>query len=139
MNVYQDIAVTTRKNESLINITDEIKRIIKESKVKEGICVVYVPHTTAGITINSGLDEMTFEDIIFEIHRLIPTRTDFKHVFDTPSDASGHIKSVLVGNSISLIVHDGNPVLGHSQSILFFEFDGPRKRRVMVRIMGEEM
>ena len=136
--MYKEIEINTKANECLINITEDIKRIISEGEINEGICVVYAPHTTAGITINSGMDEMTFEDIISDIHRLVPTRVDFKHTFDTPSDASGHIKSVLIGNSLSLIVNKGEPVLGHSQSVLFFEFDGPRKRRTVIRVMGEK-
>lgn len=135
--MYKEIELFTEENECLINITEDIKQAVGESGIKEGICVVYVPHTTAGITINSGLDERTFEDITSEIHRLVPTRVDFKHTFDTPSDASGHVKSVLIGNSLSLIINGGEAILGHSQSVLFFEFDGPRKRRAIIRVMGE--
>jgi secondary thiamine-phosphate synthase enzyme len=135
--MYKEIELNTKESECLINITEEVKQVVRESKVNEGICVIYVPHTTAGITINSGLDEMTLVDVVSEIHRLVPTRVDFKHTYDTPSDASGHIKSVMIGNSISLIVKKSEVILGRSQSILFFEFDGPRKRRAMIRVMSE--
>jgi len=81
---------------------------------------------------------MTFEDIVSEVRRLVPTRVDFHHIYDTPTDAAGHVKSVLIGNSLSLIIKDGEVVLGGSQSILFFEFDGPRTRQVMLRIMSEK-
>jgi len=80
---------------------------------------------------------MTPLDIIDDVHRLVPTRADFKHIYDTPADAAGHIKSVLIGSSLSLIVKDGQLALGGSQSIMFFEFDGPRKRKVQLRIMKD--
>ena len=135
--MYKEIKIDTEISECLINLTEEIKQAVCDSKIKEGVCVVFVPHTTAGITINSAMDELTLEDIIAETHRLVPTRVDFKHIYDTPADASGHVKSVLIGNSLSLIVANGEVVIGGSQSVLFFEFDGPRTRRVLLRIMGD--
>lgn len=135
--MYKEINIETEAGDNLTNITDQIQDFVKESKVKEGICVVFVPHTTAGITINSALDEMTAWDIVGETRRLIPTRVDFNHIYDTPSDAAGHIKATLIGNSLSIIVKDGKLLLGGSQSVLFYEFDGPRKRRVNLRILSE--
>lgn len=136
--MFKEIKVNTEKSECLINITNTIQQAVAESKVREGICVVFVPHTTAGITINSCLDTMTLEDIVSETHRLVPTRVDFHHTYDTPADAAGHIKSVLIGNSLSIIIKDGHLLLGGSQSVLFFEFDGPRKRTVQLRIMRDQ-
>lgn len=136
--MFKEIKVNTQKSECLINITSEIQQAVAECKVREGICVVFVPHTTAGITINSCLDTMTLEDIVSETHRLVPTRVDFHHTYDTPADAAGHIKSVLIGNSLSIIIKDGHLLLGGSQSVLFFEFDGPRKRTVQLRIMRDQ-
>ena len=135
--MYKEINLKTEASECLINITEEIQQAVGASDIKEGICVVFVPHTTAGITINSGMDELTLKDIITETHRLVPTRVDFNHTFDTPADAAGHIKSVLIGNSLSLIIKNGELVIGDSQSVMFFEFDGPRSRRVLLRILGE--
>jgi len=135
--MFKEIKVSTEKSECLINITEQLQEAVAESNVREGICVVFVPHTTAAITINSCLDSMTLEDIASEMHRLIPTRVDFHHNYDTPSDAAGHVKSVLVGNSLSLIIKDGHLLLGSSQSVLFFEFDGPRKRKVQLQIMAD--
>jgi len=79
---------------------------------------------------------VTAADLILELHRLVPTRVDFQHTYDTPADAAGHIKATLVGNSATLIVTGGEVVLGSSQSILFFEFDGPRERKVHVQVLG---
>jgi secondary thiamine-phosphate synthase enzyme len=135
--MYKEINLKTEASECLINITEEIQQAVGDSDIKEGVCVVFVPHTTAGITINSGMDELTLKDIITETHRLVPTRVDFNHTFDTPADAAGHIKSVLIGNSLSLIIKNGELVIGDSQSVMFFEFDGPRSRRVLLRILGE--
>ena len=135
--MYTEININTEESECLINITEKIQQAVGDSNIKEGVCVIFVPHTTAGITINSGMDKLTLKDIVAETHRLVPTRVDFNHTYDTPADAAGHIKSVLIGNSLSLIVANDEIVIGSSQSILFFEFDGPRKRRVLLRIMGD--
>ncbi len=132
------IAVETQKGESLVNITAQVRDAVRSSGVKEGLCVLYVPHTTGALVINSGMDPRTAQDVIEEIHRLVPTRADFHHVFDTPTDAAGHIKAVIIGGSQSLIVTGGEVLLGSSQSIFFFEFDGPRKRQVIARIMKDE-
>ncbi len=136
--MYKEIVIKTETDECLVNITNQVQETIKESKVSDGICVVFVPHTTAGVTINSALDQATLKDIISEIHRIVPTRVDFNHIFDTPSDAAGHIKSTLVGNNLSIIIKDGELLLGSSQSVMFFEFDGPRKRSLFLQIIGEK-
>ncbi len=135
--MLKTITIQTSSGESLTNVTTHVKDAVRESGVKEGICVVYVPHTTAGLLINSAMDKNTAVDIIEDLHRLVPTRVDFHHVYDTPADASGHIKASLVGGSQSLIVTGGELLLGDSQSVLFFEFDGPRKRQLLVRVVSE--
>jgi len=132
------ISVETQKGESLVNITAQVREAVRASGVQEGLCVLYVPHTTGGLVINSGMDPLTAQDVIEEMHRLVPTRADFHHIFDTPTDAAGHIKSVLVGGSQTVIVTGGEVLLGSSQSIFFFEFDGPRKRQVIARIIKDE-
>ena len=135
--MYTEIKINTETSECLVNITEKIQQAVYDSKIKEGICVVFIPHTTAGITINSAMDILTLKDIISETHRLVPTRVDFNHIYDTPADAAGHIKSVLIGNSLTLIVKNGELVIGGSQSVLFFEFDGPRTRHVSIRVMND--
>jgi secondary thiamine-phosphate synthase enzyme len=131
------ITVKTPPGESLQNVTGQVLAAVKDSGVAEGVCVVFVPHTTAGLIINSGIDPATAADIGLELRRLVPTRVDFQHTYDTPADAAGHIKSVLVGNSLSLIINGGELVLGHSQHLMLAEFDGPRERKVLVRVMGD--
>ena len=120
----------------VFDITDHVRQAVEESQAHEGIAVVMVPHTTAGVTVISFPDPLGLEDVNDEISRLIPTRIDFQHQHDTPQDAAGHVKSVLVGVSLSLIVSNGELVLGHSQAIYFFEFDGPRRRKFHVQIVG---
>jgi secondary thiamine-phosphate synthase enzyme len=131
------IPVQTQAGDCLVNITEEVKAAVRASGVQEGICVLFAPHTTAAITVNSGMDAKTALDIIGDVRRLVPTRADFHHIFDTPADAAGHIKAVLVGGSQTLIVTGGELLLGHSQSVFLYEFDGPRKRQVVVRVMAE--
>lgn len=129
------IKIKSAQRQQLIDITKEVEEVIKSSSVEEGICVVYCNHTTAGLIVNSNRDPLTAQDLIEELDRIVPTRTDFNHIFDTPSDAAGHIKASLVGDQWTFIIHDGELVIGGSQGILFWEFDGPRDRSVSVKII----
>ena len=133
--MLKEFPVITQERQDLYLITEQVQQAVIESGVKQGICVLFSPHTTAGLTINSYLDPATGKDLQFEIDRLVPTRLDFIHIVDTPSDAAGHIKSSLIGNQLSLIIQDGKVVLGSSQGIFFWEYDGPRKRKVLVKII----
>ncbi len=129
------ITLKTSNVQEWVNLLEETKAFVAETGVKEGICVVYNPHTTAALFINSYMDPNTPKDILHEWNRLIPTRFDFFHQFDTPTDAAGHVKSVMMGSTCSLIISEGELVLGHSQGIVFAEFDGPRDRHVFVKIL----
>jgi secondary thiamine-phosphate synthase enzyme len=131
------ITLQTPNGESLTDITAQVRAAITAAGVRDGLCVLFVPHTTAAITINSMLDTATAEDIIADMQRLVPKRVDFHHQYDTPADAAGHVKAALVGHSVTLIIHDGTPLLGGSQSVLFYEFDGPRRRNVLVKMMAD--
>ena len=133
--IFQTFKFTTRRNNELIDITPQVREIIKNSRVREGLCIIYSPHTTAGITITTTSDPETVTDILTEFDRLVPIRATFRHTLDTPSDAAGHIKMILVGNSVNAAIVDGNLHIGHSQYILFYEFDGPRDREVEVQII----
>ncbi len=133
--MHQTVSVQTGQGDSLTNVTDQVRSIVKESGIRSGVCHVVVPHTTAAVTINSYVDPATPEDIVADVRRIVPTRTDFHHIVDTPSDAAAHIKASLIGNSQTVLIEDGDLVLGHSQGLLFFDFDGPRQRRLMVKII----
>jgi secondary thiamine-phosphate synthase enzyme len=134
--MFKVVNFNTSIREELVNLKDEIEAFVEECNVAEGVCLVYCPHTTGGIVVNSYLDPNTPKDIVHELGRLVPTRLDFFHTFDTPSDAAGHVKSSLVGISTSFVIHEGKLMLGHSQGILFAEFDGPRDRMVFVKVIA---
>lgn len=133
--MHDTISVATPKGDSMNLITEQVQKIIRNSGIKSGVCFLVIPHTTAAITINSYLDPATEKDILQDVRRLVPTRTDFHHIFDTPADAAGHIKATLIGNSETVLVENGELVLGHSQGLFLYDFDGPRQRRVLVKIL----
>jgi secondary thiamine-phosphate synthase enzyme len=120
----------------LIDITEQVAEIVRTSGVSDGLILVSVPHSTASITVVSPWDVLGLEDVNDEIIRLIPTRIDFKHQYDTPQDAAGHVKAAIVGHSRSFFIDKGRLGLGHSQKIYFWEFDGPRHRTVDVKIIA---
>jgi len=135
--MHETITVDTPKGDSLTYISDQVQGIIDQSGVQSGICLLVVPHTTAAITINSYLDPNTAVDIVADVRRIVPTRTDFTHIFDTPADAAGHIKASLIGNSETVFVEDGKLLFGFSQGLFLYDFDGPRRRKVYVKIIED--
>jgi secondary thiamine-phosphate synthase enzyme len=135
--MHETITVDTPKGDSLTYVSDQIQGIIELSGVQSGVCLLVVPHTTAAITINSYLDPNTAVDIVADVRRIVPTRTDFTHIFDTPADAAGHIKASLIGNSETVFVEDGKLLLGFSQGLFLYDFDGPRRRKVYVKIFED--
>ena len=134
--MLKNFKIETKYND-VYDITEQVLKTVEESGVKEGTCIVYNTHSTAGLTVFSPWDPDGFLDLDDEIRRLVPTRLDFKHQHDTPTDAAGHVKSTLIGVDLPLIIHDGKLLLGSSQGIYFLEFDGPRKRSFYVQVMGE--
>jgi secondary thiamine-phosphate synthase enzyme len=124
--------------DGVFGLTEQIKDCVKKSGVKSGLLCAFITHTTAALTVNSFWDPLGHEDIQDEIRRLIPTRVDFKHQHDTPEDAAGHVKSTLIGPSMTFIIENGELLLGHSQGIYFLEFDGPRNRECIVKILEEK-
>ncbi|RLT36467.1 MAG: YjbQ family protein [Chloroflexi bacterium] len=133
--MFEILSFRTTASQELVNLDEQIRAVVAASGVAEGVCHIYCPHSTAGLTINSALDSKTSQDILFEMNRLVPTRVDFFHTFDTPTDAAAHIKSTLTGVCVSCLIHAGRLMLGHSQSILFAEYDGPRNRQVYVKVV----
>ena len=122
---------------SVEELTEQVKECVAKSGVKNGVCVVYNPHTTAGISITSFWDKRGHEDIQDEMDRLFPLKSNYIHV-ETPYDAAGHIKCAVMGVDLNLPIKDGELMLGSSQGLYFFEFDGPRKREVWVKCHGEK-
>ena len=134
--MFIKLDLQTNERQEMLVITDLVRDVLSEKGVEEGLCFLFCPHTTAGLTINSYLDPATAKDLIHEVDRLVPTRTDFIHVFDTPSDAAGHIKASLIGGQLGLIVAEGELQLGGSQGVFFWEFDGPRNRHVYLKVLS---
>jgi secondary thiamine-phosphate synthase enzyme len=134
--MFFDFKLITEYN-GVHDITPEIRKAIEGCGVAEGICLVYIPHSTAGLAVFSPWDPAGLTDLDEEIRRLIPTRVDFKHQHDTPQDAAGHVKSSLLGVSGSFIIHEGKLLLGGSQAIYFLEFDGPRNREFYIKIQSD--
>lgn len=129
------IKISTEKN-GLIDITDAVTKAVAESGMTDGLVLVSVPHSTAGVTLMSPWDVLGLDDVQDEIDRLIPTRIDFKHQFDTPQDAAAHVKAAIVGHSRTIFLDAAKLGLGQSQHIYFWEFDGPRTRSVQIKIVG---
>ncbi len=127
------IGVRTKRRNELVDITDEVRRAIGESGVREGLCHVFVPHTTAAVTINEKADPDVARDIEGTLERLVPPGAGYRHA-EGNSDA--HVKSTLVGASEFLVVRDGSPVLGTWQAVFFCEFDGPRSRSCHIGVTG---
>ena len=128
----QKILVSTRAREDLVDVTSMVEKAVREAGVSSGICVLYCPHTTAAITINEGADPSVAEDILMGLGRLIPASWDYSHL-EGNSDA--HLKSSLVGTSETVIIEKGRLVLGTWQKIFFCEFDGPRSRKVIWKLL----
>jgi secondary thiamine-phosphate synthase enzyme len=124
---------TSRKDEWL-NISGEVRKIVAASGVAEGICVVFVPHTTAAVTVNENADPDVPRDVLLALNAISPDRREFRH---GEGNSAAHTKTSLVGPSITLIVTGGALLLGTWQGIWFNEYDGPRTREVYVRVMGE--
>jgi secondary thiamine-phosphate synthase enzyme len=121
----------------LFDVTEQVIAAVNETGLTDGLVLVSVPHSTASVTVVSPWDVLGLEDVHDEIVRLVPTRIDFKHQYDTPQDAAGHVKAAIVGHSRTFFLEAGKLGLGHSQKIYFWEFDGPRKRSVQVKVMGK--
>ncbi len=129
--MIEEITVRSKRREEFINVDQKIANFIKKSGIKEGILTVFVPHTTAAVTINENADPSVVRDILYELGKTIPYRDNYQH-HEGNSDA--HIKASILGNSETLIVAGERPLLGTWQSVYFCEFDGPRTRRMIFRI-----
>jgi len=130
----KEFTVRTKSRNETVNIDREVMAAIKESGVKNGTCTVFIPHTTAAVTINENADPAVQRDILTKLSSLIPQSEGYAHM-EGNSDA--HIKASLVGSSETLIISGGRPMLGTWQSVFFCEFDGPRTRRAWIEVKGE--
>ena len=124
--------LSTQGRDSFSDITPQVRQAIKKSGVADGICLVYCPHTTAGITINENADPAVPRDIIMVLDRAIPWSDGYQH---GEGNTAAHVKSSLMGASCKLIIEDASPILGTWQSVFFCDFDGPRRRRYFVQVV----
>lgn len=127
------INVRSRHRTEFIDITGRVEEELKEAGIQSGVCYVYVPHTTAGVTINEGADPSVQRDIQYLLSKLVPRDESYHHM---EGNADAHIKSTLVGASEYVLIDEGKLVLGTWQAIYFCEFDGPRHRRVALRFIS---
>lgn len=125
--------IKTFQRIDFIDITDEIEKKVKESGIIEGICYLFVPHTTAGLTINENADPAVKNDIRLKINNLIPYKDSYSH---SEGNSDAHIKSSIFGSSLNLIISRNKLVLGTWQGIYFCEFDGPRNRNLFIKILA---
>lgn len=129
----QTLEVISSKQTELIDITRQVAEIVQKSGFKEGLCLLYVPHTTAAITINENADPSVPRDLLMELNKIVPLEDRYQH---TEGNAAAHIKSSLIGCSRTLLVESGRLLLGTWQGIFFCEFDGPRRRQVHVKMIA---
>jgi len=134
--MLKEFRISTNKKQELIDITDRIKKIVKDSGVKNGICIVYVPHATAGILINEDYDASVCNDIINKLEQIIPQRDVYEHN-RIDDNAHAHIKASIIGPSETIIIQNNELVLGTWQGIALAEFDGPKTRTVLVKIIED--
>jgi secondary thiamine-phosphate synthase enzyme len=126
--------VTTHERSEMVEISDQVRGAVRASGVREGICVVYCPHTTGAITVNENADPDVVHDLMLWYNRVVPKeQVGFRHI---EGNSDSHIKSTLVGPSATLLIADGQLVLGRWQGVFFCEFDGPRSRKVHVQVVG---
>ena len=126
------LSIRTKSRTELIDITDQVRSAVSASSIKEGLCCIYVPHTTAGVTINEGADPSVKLDILESLNKLVPFDGDYHH---GEGNSAAHIKTTLVGTSAICLIEDGKPALGTWQAIFFCEFDGPRTRNITIKIV----
>ena len=122
----------TSAQTEFIDITHSVQEAVKKMGVKDGICVIFIPHTTAAVTINENADPSVIHDIVMEMNKIVPFKDQYHHL---EGNSPAHIKTSLVGCSQIVFVESGKLVLGTWQGIFFCEFDGPRNRKVQVKIL----
>lgn len=131
--LLMQISIKTRKKTELINVTAEIEKILAEREVTNGFCFLYVPHTTAGITINEKIDPAVRSDMLMVLNQIVPWKAEYGHL---EGNSPAHIKSSIIGVSKWVAIENSRLLLGTWQGIFFCEFDGPRDRLVHVKIIA---
>lgn len=128
------LEIKTQAQTQMVDVTALVRRTVSESGVKSGICTLFVPHTTAAVTINENADPDVVRDITTEINRIVPWEDGYSHF---EGNSAAHLKACLTGFSVQMIIEDGQLQLGTWQGIYFCEYDGPRRRQLMVKILED--
>lgn len=126
------ITVKSKERTACINITEKVRDVVRDARLQNGICHLFVAHTTAALTINEGADPSVMRDMLMYLNKLVPFDGDYRH---SEGNSAAHIKSTLVGVSETIFVEEGKLALGTWQAVFFCEFDGPRTRKVHVRLI----
>lgn len=129
------LSVRTSRRAEMLDITQAVSKAVREAGIREGVVLVYVPHTTAGVTINESADPDVASDILDALERMVPWNAGWRH---SEGNAAAHVKASLMGSSVRVAVEGGNLVLGTWQGIFLCEFDGPRTRKVLLKLNGKE-
>ena len=129
----EKITIKTNKRNELVDITSSIKKTIDSLNINNGICLIFCPHTSGGVTVNEAYDPTVKGDIIFSLNKISPDYKEFRHL---EGNSDSHVKSSVVGCSLNLIINEGKIMLGQWQGIYFAEFDGPRTREVWVKVIS---
>jgi secondary thiamine-phosphate synthase enzyme len=132
--MVQSFHVRTSTQTELIDVTRSVQEAVKKTGVEDGICIIFIPHTTAAVTINENADPSVAQDMIMELNRIVPFKDPYRHI---EGNSPAHIKASLVGCSQIVFVKSGKLVLGTWQGIFFCEFDGPRNREVHVKVIPD--
>jgi len=130
----EKVRISTKDRSDMVNITGRIQEIVAKSGIKNGIVVVFVPHTTAGVTINENADPDVVTDILMKLNKIVTEDRDYLHY---EGNSSAHIKALMTGSSVTVIFENGKLVLGTWQGIYFCEYDGPRNRTVNIEIIAK--
>ena len=131
-----EFTISTAKSEEVIDMTERVESIVRKSGVKEGLCLVYVPHTTACVLITEA-DGAVEQDVLNSLSSIVPKSSKYRHEHGAPGHGASHVKAALLGPSKAIPVSEGSLKLGTWQRIVFFELDGPRERRIIVELVGK--
>lgn len=130
--MLKEITIKTNTQTQILDITSQVQNAVGESGIAEGLCCVFVPHTTAGVTINENADPSVKQDIVMELNKAIPFDDNYSHL---EGNSAAHIKASIIGSSVNIPVKNNNLLLGTWQGICFCEFDGPRNRKFFIKIV----
>jgi secondary thiamine-phosphate synthase enzyme len=133
--MLETMQVNTPDRSAAVDITNLVARKVRDSGVRSGICLVYIPHTTAGVTVNEGADPAVMEDVLNSLDKLAPWRAGYKHA---EGNSAAHIKAILVGGSAQIIIENGRLLLGTWEHIFLCEFDGPRTRKIRIKVIADQ-